>query len=591
MNHSYLLKRSVAAALAALGLSGASLAAPPFKDSTAQEFARGRILVMPRAGLPQKALDQMLKEHQGKAKKLGQSDIYVVEVPRQTEEIAVARLKNNPHIKIAELDLMAKPAMTPNDTYFANAWHHPKIGTPAAWDISQGAGVTIAILDTGIDNSHPDLAANIVPGWNFYDKNSDTTDVHGHGTVVAGTAAAISNNGIGVASIAGQAKIFPARITDTSGAGWGSAITSALISVADRGIRVANISLTFAGSTMVQSAAQYMKDKGGLVTVAAGNNGLESTITPTTSFIVVTGSVQDDAKLSYATYGDMVKLAAPGGGIWTTWRQGVYDQSAGTSIASPIVAGTIALMMSANPKLSSYEIENLLFSTAVDLGDPGKDIYFGYGRVNAAAAVQAAKNAVPFVDTTAPTVSITNPLSGATVSGLVPVDITAADDVAVARVELRVNGNTVAIDTSAPFAFSWDSTGVPNGMNTLVAHAFDAAGNTAASSSVSVNVANATSTPTADTTPPVVSIVNPVVGNVSGAVTITTNASDNSGAAGISMSIYIDNKLKASGTGSTLSASWNTSKGVRTGNHTIRVDATDKAGNRSSASVTVNVTK
>ena len=147
-------------------------------------------------------------------------------------------------------------------------------------------------------------------------------------------------------------------------------------------------------------------------------------------------------------------------------------------------------------------------------------------------------------DTQAPAVSITSPASGASVSGLVGINITASDNVGVARVELRVNSTTVAVDTSAPFAFTWDSGGVPNGMASLVAYAFDAAGNSKASTAVSVNVANGTTTVSKDTTAPQVKIVNPVAGNVSGNnVPISVNASDDSGASGITHMLYIDGVL------------------------------------------------
>ncbi len=330
-----------------------------------------------------------------------------------------------------------------------------------------------------------------------------------------------------------------------------------------------------------------------MVVVSGGNTGILESFTPTGSMIPVSATGSSDLRTSWSSYGDYIRLAAPGAGIYTTVMGGSYGAVNGTSFSSPVTAGVIALMMSANPTLGSTEIENLLFSTAKDLGATGWDPYYGYGRVDAAAAVLAAKNAAPATDSTAPTVAITSPGNGVTVSGLVPVNVSAADNVAVTRVELRVNGNTVAIDTSAPFAFSWDSTGAANGMNSLVAHAFDAAGNTTASSALSVNVANTISPPpTADTTAPVVSIVNPVAGNVSGAVTITANASDNSGAAGISLSIFVDGALKATGTGSTLSASWNTKpKSVKAGSHVIQVTATDAAGNRSNTQVTVNVVK
>ena len=246
--------------------------------------------------------------------------------------------------------------------------------------------------------------------------------------------------------------------------------------------------------------------------------------------------------------------------------------------------------MSSNPRLSSGEIENLLFSTAVDLGANGRDPYFGYGRVDAARAVQAAKVAVPIQDTEAPNVSIVDPLGGATVQDLVPIDIQAIDNVGVARAELWVNNTSVAVDSSAPFAFTWDSKGAQNGAASLTVRAYDAANNMG-TSSIEVSVNNPVQPPVADTEPPVVQIINPVAGNVSGNVTISVNASDNSSASGISLWIYIDGSLKAFGKGSTMSTNWNTRKNVKIGTHAIQVVAKDAAGNTSSTAVNVNVVK
>ena len=178
-------------------------------------------------------------------------------------------------------------------------------------------------------------------------------------------------------------------------------------------------------------------------------------------------------------------------------------------------------------------------------------------------------------------------------TGLVGVNVTATDNIGVARVELRVNSTTVAVDTAAPFAFTWDSAGVSNGMASLVAHAFDAAGNSRASSALSVNVANGVPAVPKDTTAPQVKIINPVAGTVSGKnVAISVNASDDSGAAGITQMLYIDGVLKATGKGSTLGYNWNTRpNGVRAGSHTIRAVARDAAGNTSSASVSVTLIK
>ncbi|WP_277267891.1 S8 family serine peptidase [Nitrosomonas nitrosa] len=558
-----------------------------------EEWARGRILVMPRAGLPAQVFASILKEHDGKARKIGQSNLYVVALPEYTEEGVHTRLEHHPHLKFAELDRVVIPALIPNDPVYINEWHPPKIGAPSAWNITQGNGIAIAILDSGVDNSHPDLASRIVPGWNLYDNNSDTSDVVGHGTSVAGTAAAISNNSIGVAGVAGQSRIMPLRATDTMGYGYYSTISQGITFAADHGARIVNASFVgITSSPSVQSAAQYMKDNGGLVTTSAGNTFGNENFAITTTMIPVSATDINDVKTNFSSYGDFVALAAPGDGIWTTrWGGGNYWSVSGTSFASPITAGVIALMMAANPQLSSNDIENLLFATAVDLGTPGRDPYYGYGRVDAAAAVHAALNFIPEADTESPSVSILDPLDGTTVTGLVPVDIEVMDNIGLDRAELWVNNSNVAVDTSPPFAFSWDSSGTANGKTDLVVRVFDTANNTT-SSRVQVTVDNPVQQPFVDTAPPVVEIINPIAGNVSGNVAISISASDNSGAAGITLSIYIDNVLKATGNGSTLGMNWNTrSKGTKLGTHTIQAIAKDAAGNTRSTHVSVNVVK
>ena len=564
----------------------AALAAQP-AGAGAEQYARGRILVMPRAGLSEGELAKALSPHGGRGKKIGQSDLHVVELPANASEKAVVeRLSKHPHIKFAELDRLVTPDFVANDPYMGSAWHLGKVGATTAWDTTQGAGIIIAILDSGVDGSHPDLAGQMVPGYNFYDNNTNTADVNGHGTAVAGVAAAATNNGMGVAGVAGQARIMPVRIADANAYAYYSTIAKGVTYAADNGARVVNCSYAgVAGSATIQSAAQYLKNKGGLMIVSAGNNGVNENITPTTTMIAVSATDQYDNRTSWSSYGSFVAMSAPGI-TYTTSRGGSYGNWQGTSFSSPLVAGVAALMMAAKPSLDSAQLEKLMFSTSVDIGAAGRDMYYGHGRVNAAAAVQAAASATVAVDTQAPVVSISNPLAYSTATGVVPVNVSATDNVGVARVELKVNGSTVAVDSAAPFAFSWDSAGVPNGMANLAAHAYDAAGNVAASSTVAVNVANGAALVANDTTAPRIKIANPVSGKVSGTVSVSSSAEDDSGAAGITQWIHIDGKLVATGTGSSLAYSWNTRKATR-GTHTIQVTARDAAGNGSSTSVTV----
>jgi subtilisin family serine protease len=584
----------LAGGLAAMAPTVAQAGEPPL--SSEGSWAKARVVLMPRAGLPDAELQKIVKPHGGKASAIGKSGLYVVELPSNASETGVAQqLKRNPHLKFAELDRRVQVTFAPNDPYVGSEWHLQKIGASTAWDTTQGAGVTIAILDTGVDGSHPDLANRMVAGWNFYDNNSNTADTLGHGTAVAGAAAATANNSIGVAGVAGQARIMPLRISDPSGFAYASTVAKALTYAADNGARVANISFDgMAGNATVQSAAQYMKSKGGLVVVAAGNHGVNEGIGATSSLIPVSATDDNDQLTSWSSYGNFVALSAPGLNIWTTAQGGSYWQCWGTSFASPIAAGVAALVMSAKPTLSNTQVENLLYSTATDLGAPGRDASFGYGRVNAAAAVQAAGGSVA-PDTTPPDVSISAPLGGASVSGVTNVDVASTDNVGVTRVELRVNGALVAVDSSAPFAFAWDTSSLPNGTVTVVATAFDAAGNSRASTPVAVNVANVvapppppppstTTTPVVDSTPPVVSITNPISGtSVQGKVRVTVNASDDGGSVGLQHELYIDGVLKATGTGSSLTYNWNT-RSAGTGYHTIEAVVKDASGNRGTKS-------
>jgi hypothetical protein len=262
---------------------------------------------------------------------------------------------------------------------------------------------------------------------------------------------------------------------------------------------------------------------------------------------------------------------------------GGYSGVSGTSFSSPLSAGVAALMMSVNPSLAPAQVVSLLESSAVDLGTTGYDYDYGYGRVNAAAAVAAAASAKS-VDTQPPSVSITSP-TGGTVSGIVPVNVTASDNVGVTRVDLLVSGTLLASDMSAPYAFSWDSTALAGSSASLVARAYDAAGNATSSTAVIVTVASAGGATPADTTAPTVSITSPGNGSVvSGVVTVNAKAADNVAVA--SLSLYVDGKMVSTGNSSTASYKWNTKKAAA-GTHTLSATAKDTSGNASTTSIQV----
>lgn len=577
-----------ASAVAAAALLSTALGAhaAPFEKSAEGPWAKGRILVKAKPGLGASHMAEIAKEQSGQARRLTADGLYVIELPANaSERAAVARLSRNKHLEFAELDREVPVASTANDPYFGSAWHLGQIKATTAWDVSQGNGVTVAVIDTGVDGTHPDLSSKLVPGWNFWDNNSNASDVWGHGTGVAGAVAAATNNALGVAAVSGQARIMPIRATDTSGVGYISLIAQGINWAADNGAKVINLSFdrlwTFSA---VVSAAQYAKSKGSLVVIAASNNAMDEGASQPASMIPVSATDRNDALTTFSSWGNHVAVAAPGVDIWSTTRGGGYGAWWGTSVASPVTAGVVALMWAANPSLSNNQIESLLYSTTTDLGAAGRDKYFGHGRVDANAAVTAARNATATpADTTAPTVAIASPTASQTVSGIASVSVNAADNVGVSKVELRVNGSLLATDTAAPYAFSWDTARVANGMATLEARAYDAAGNVTASQPVAVNVANA-----ADTIAPTVGIGNPANGSrVSGTVQVSVSGSDNSGAAGMRLDLSINGRQVASTSGSgTLNFNWNTRK-LAAGNYTLTATATDAAGNRTATSVTV----
>lgn len=545
----------------------------------------GRLVLQVKPGLSEHNLGKIVSPHGGRLRAIG-AGLFVLDLPPTASSTAVRQvLARHPALKFADHDRRFRIAAAVNDPLATNAWHLGKINAGTAWDRSTGNGITIAILDSGVDPTHPDLAGQLVPGWNVVDNNSNSTDLLGHGTAVAGAAAAALNNATGVASVAGGARIMPIRITDSSGYATGSGIAQALIWAADRGARVANVSFSgLVGNPTVQSAAQYMKSRGGLVVVSAGNTGTNLGFAAETSMIPVSATESNDTLATWSSFGPYVAVSAPGNYIWTTQRGGTYGQWWGTSFASPVAAGVVALMMSARPDLPPSQIESLLYGTTVDLGSAGRDIQFGFGRVDAAAAVAAAVSA-PATDATAPSATLASPTNGASVSGLVAVDATALDNIGVSRVELRVDGSAVATDSGSPYQFSWDSTRVGNGSHTLQVVAYDAAGNSGASARITVTVANNT---LADSSAPVVSITSPGNGTklTGTAVTIAVSASDNAGAAGLRNSLLINGKTVASNTGGSLSYRWNLRK-LPTGTHTIEATSLDAAGNRGAAQVSV----
>jgi subtilisin family serine protease len=362
---------------------------------TQAAFVPGRILVQFRSKTPGfRARSIVLSHGAHVSQEIPQIGVQVVELPDGANEAdSVKAFAALPEVEFAELDWLFPPDdITPNDPNYSSEWYLRTISAPAAWSVTTGSSdVIIAVIDTGVDSSHPDLSSKIVPGWNFFDNNSNTSDVYGHGTAVAGAAAASSNNGVGVASVAWGCLIIPVRVSDTHGNASASAIANGLRWAADNGARVANISYNVTGNATVTSAAKYFQQAGGVVTVSAGNDA--AFISSQDNKYVLTVSATDnlDNLAYYSNTGNNIDLSAPGSVIYTTYSGGGYGYASGTSFSAPIVAGVAALVMSANPSLSPTKVQDILKDSADDKGAPGWDPSYGSGRVNAANAVALAQ--------------------------------------------------------------------------------------------------------------------------------------------------------------------------------------------------------
>jgi subtilisin family serine protease len=582
--HAMLL--SAAITLATLG--GIAAANPAGQEPG--NWAEGRILVEGAPGLSDARLASILARQGGQSQaKIPGIGVHIVQVPAHAEERMIEALARNPHVQFAELDMLLPPVeFIPNDPRYKDQWHLPKIGTPSAWDSVSGYGITIAILDTGVDPNHYDLAAKLLPGYNAADGGTDWSDINGHGTAVAGTAAAIANNDAGVASVAWGSPLLPIRVTNSSdGYAYFSDIARGVTWAADNGARVANISYGATPSSAISSAARYMKGKGGLVVVSAGNTGTDLGDNDNPDLISVSATNSTDAITSWSSYGNFVDVAAPGANIVTTKMNNGTGGWNGTSFSSPVTAGVVALIMSANPHLSPAEVEDILKTSALDLGPAGWDNKFGHGRVDAAAAVQMALSvSTPPVDDTAPGVAFAL-ADGSLVTDLVSLAVDATDDVGVTAVELFVNGQRLGIDTQAPYQFSWDTTAHPNGDVTLEARAHDAAGNTG-SATIRVGVDNPDVVEIVDTQVPVVRILSPADGaTVSGNVTISLAASDNVGVA--LLTCYVNGTLLSlSNDVDSLNCRWNTRK-LANGLYSVEGRAQDAAGNLSTSAISVRI--
>lgn len=503
---------------------------------------------------------------------------------------SIQGLLNNPHVKSVELDGTVYAV----DVELENAWGVKRIGSGTVHDGgNKGTGVKIGIIDSGVDYFHQDLDGVYAGGEDFVENDGNPMDVYGHGTHVAGTACA-EDNGLGVVGVAPECKLYSLRVLNDSGSGSWSATVAAMDWAVTHGLQVVNLSL---GSSQnpggIVKAAFDNAEAAGLVIVAAGGNSGNppgngnNVIYPAkyASVIAVAATDKDNTRPSWSSTGEEIELAAPGVSVLSTWNDGDsphnpqpvildgdwYKEGSGTSMASPHVAGTAALVIAAgitdsngNGRIND-EIRNTLNATAEDLGATGKDAWYGYGLVNAAAAVAAVappapptpavnvsfsadkSNYISGTDTTAVLTAAVKDENGSAISGL------SSSAFVTALNATSVSVTFVETATAGTYTGNLDISGLADGTYTVEVTVTDTR-NLSGTGSASFTIGPA---PTEPTTASVSSITYTTDGGKSNdkhlnvTITVVNNLGNPVAGASVSITLSHDSGTSWSGSGTT----------------------------------------
>ncbi len=390
----------------------ASLAPSVVASPEVQDVVPGQILVGLAPGAPPFAA---LREGGRAVGEIPALNVIVLEVAPQAVDNVLRAFSQNPDVLYAERNGMAHADVDPNDPYdnttcynskydgCVTQWAWAKIQAYQAWDISTGSvSVKVAVVDTGIDNSHPDLPA-VVAQKDFINSDNNAEDDNGHGTHVAGTIGAQTNNSTGVAGTNWNVSLVAAKVLNRSGSGSYSAVANGIIWVADNGAKVINLSLGgSAPSVTLKNAVNYAWNKGAVLACSAGNSGTSAKNYPAAypNCIAVAATNQNDQKASFSNYGSKwVDVAAPGVAILSTLpntsvylntQYGYYqnyDSLAGTSMAAPHVAGLAGLVWASGKCTTNTCVRSRIEANTDRIAGTGT--YWQHGRINAYKAVSA----------------------------------------------------------------------------------------------------------------------------------------------------------------------------------------------------------
>ena len=284
-----------------------------------------------------------------------------------------------------------------NDTYRADQWALTTLRAETAWASSGGNGIKVAVVDTGVQASHPDLSGQVLSGYNALNGGSNVNDGNGHGTHLSGIIAATANNRRGIAGLARFAKILPVKVLDANGEGSTDVVARGITWAADHGAQVINLSLSGGHDPAMQTAIEYAQSKNIVVVAAAGNTGCLASAPATYPAtypaaypgVVGVGSIDKGLTVSsFSSCGNWVDVVAPGGSITSTWTGSGYSTISGTSMATPYVAALAAMSIAkTGESYQASQVETLIQAKAGDLGATGRDDKYGYGLVNPVATL------------------------------------------------------------------------------------------------------------------------------------------------------------------------------------------------------------
>lgn len=331
-------------------------------------------------------------------------DVYIFKSEKSEAENMMDYFKKNwkteyvePHYMYLTNETVSSGSITPNDPLYSQyQWNLPSIETEKGWNASKGnKDVIVAVVDTGVQADHPDLQGKLLKGTNFVNPDAAPDDDVGHGTHVAGIIGALVNNDEGVAGLSWYNKILPVKVLDNSGAGSTYSVAQGIIWATDQGAKVINMSLgNYAEADFLHDAIKYAYERDVVLIAASGNDNTNRPGYPAAypEVFAVAATDANHNKASFSNYGNYIDVAAPGDSIASTYPGGQYAALSGTSMSSPHVAALAGLIRSINPNLNNEQVMDVMRQSAVDLGNAGKDDYYGYGEIDVDKALKLASS-------------------------------------------------------------------------------------------------------------------------------------------------------------------------------------------------------